>query len=133
VSVFVDTSALYALLNRTDEAHVVARRAFEGLLTDEERLLTHNYVVLETVALAQRRLGLEAVSVLRDALMAVVQQIWIDRDVHGQALAATLSAARRDVSFVDRVSFELMRRRGVRRVFAFDEHFREHGFELVGS
>ncbi len=28
MSVFVDTSALYALLNRADEAHGVARRAF---------------------------------------------------------------------------------------------------------
>jgi len=35
------------------------------------------------------------------------------------------------VSFVDRVSFEVMRRRALRRAFAFDEHFAEHGFELV--
>lgn len=88
-------------------------------------------MVLETVALTQRRLGLEAVTVLRDSLLAVVQQAWVDRDLHGQALAATLAAGRRDVSFVDRVSFELMRRRGLQRAFAFDEHFAEQGFELV--
>ena len=131
MSVFVDTSALYALLNRDDEAHAAARRSFERLLADDEPLVTHNYVVLETVALTERRLGIEAVTVLRDALLAVVRQTWIDRDLHGHALAATLAAGRRDVSFVDWVSFELMRRRAVRRAFAFDQHFAEQGFELV--
>ncbi|MEJ7797233.1 MAG: PIN domain-containing protein [Solirubrobacteraceae bacterium] len=131
MSVFVDTSALYALLDRADNVHPVARRAFERLLADEEPLLTHNYVVLETVALAQRRLGLGAVGVLRDALLAVMQLTWVDRELHGQALAATLASDRRNVSFVDRLSFELMRRRALRRAFAFDEHFAEQGFELV--
>jgi predicted nucleic acid-binding protein len=86
-------------------------------------------VVLETVALAQRRLGLHAVSALNDALLGVIQQAWVDRELHGQAVAAE----RRDVSFVDRISVELMRRRSLRRAFAFDEHFAEQGFELVGS
>lgn len=131
MTVFVDTSALYALLNRADRAHDAARRAFERLLDDEEPMLTHNYVVLETVALTQRRLGLEAVGMLRDALLAVMQQTWVDRELHGQALAAALTAGRRDVSFVDQLSFELMRRQALERAFAFDEHFAEQGFALV--
>lgn len=131
MSVFVDTSALYALLNRADQAHRAASRTFGRLLADDETLLTHNYVVVESVALTQRRLGLAAVATLRDAILAVVSQTWVDPDLHGQALAATLAAGRRDVSLVDQVSFELMRRRGLRRAFAFDEHFAQHGFELV--
>lgn len=94
-------------------------------------MLTHNYIVLETVALTQRRLGLEAVRTLRDDVLAVVQQTWIDREVHGEALATALAAGRRDVSFVDHVSFELMRRRGLRRALAFDAHFADQGFELI--
>jgi predicted nucleic acid-binding protein len=35
------------------------------------------------------------------------------------------------VSFVDWVSFEVMRRRGLRRAFAFDPDFRAAGFELA--
>ncbi len=131
MTVFVDTSALYALLNRADRAHDVARQVFERLLDDDEPMLTHNYVVLETLALTQRRLGLEAVGMLRDALLAVMQQTWVDRELHGQALAATLTAGRRDVSFVDQLSFELMRRQALERAFAFDQHFAEQGFALV--
>jgi predicted nucleic acid-binding protein len=68
---------------------------------------------------------------LRDGLLAVVAQAWVDRELHGQALAATLAAGRRDISLVDRISFELMGRRAVGRAFAFDEHFAEQGFELL--
>jgi predicted nucleic acid-binding protein len=32
---------------------------------------------------------------------------------------------------VDCVSFEVMRRLGIRRAFTLDEHFREQGFEVV--
>ena len=34
---------------------------------------------------------------------------------------------------VDRVSFAVMRRRGLTTVFSYDEHFRQEGFTLVGS
>ena len=33
--------------------------------------------------------------------------------------------------FVNCVSFEIMRQRGLRRVFAFDKHFEEQGFDVV--
>lgn len=108
-----------------------ARSTFESLLGGGAPLITHSYVVVESVAIAQRRLGLEAVAALRDGLLSIVRQVWVDRALHDEALAATLAAGRRDVSLVDRVSFELMRRRGLRRAFAFDEHFAEQGFELV--
>lgn len=86
---------------------------------------------METSALAQRRLGLDAVEALRGALVPVLTVVWVDRDLHDQALAATLAGGDRETSLVDRTSFELMRRRGITRAFAFDSHFADHGFELV--
>jgi len=122
---------LYALLSATDRAHPAARATFERLLSADETLLAHNYVLLETTALLQRRLGLDAVGALRDALAPALSVVWIDRELHAQALAATLAAGDPTISLVDRVSFELMRRRRVSRAFAFDEHFAEQGFELL--
>jgi predicted nucleic acid-binding protein len=40
-------------------------------------------------------------------------------------------AGQRDLSLVDFVSFELMRREGIRTAFTFDRHFAEQGFECV--
>lgn len=79
----------------------------------------------------QRRLGIDALRALRDDLLPVVVVEWVDPTLHDRALAATIAAALRDVSLVDRVSFELMRHLGIRRAFAFDDDFERAGFELV--
>jgi predicted nucleic acid-binding protein len=42
-----------------------------------------------------------------------------------------LAAARRKVSLVDWVSFEVMRRTGIDVAFAFDDDFRAQGFRTV--
>lgn len=89
--------------------------------------------MLESVALAQRRLGLAAVAALRDDILPVLQVGWVDRELHAEALAATIAADRPAVSLVDRVSFEFMRRRRLTRALAFDRHYAEQGFDVVAG
>lgn len=131
MSVFVDTSALYALLSRSDENHRAAAAAFPGL-RERGRLVTHNYVVVETAALVHRRLGSAAVRALLDDLLSPIEILWVDRDLHAVAQAAFLAGARRrGISLVDRVSFETMRREGVEVAFAFDPDFVSEGFAVI--
>ncbi|MBI4581568.1 MAG: hypothetical protein HY718_17855 [Planctomycetes bacterium] len=54
-----------------------------------------------------------------------------DEELHQAGMAAVLTAARRRLSLTDCVSFEVMRRRGIRQAPAFDRHFREQGFADV--
>jgi len=54
--------------------------------------------------------------------------VWVDADLHAEGTAAQLTAARRELSLVDCVSFACMRREGLTRAFHFDRHFREQGF-----
>jgi predicted nucleic acid-binding protein len=96
----------------------------------EEPLLTTSYVLVETCALAQRRLGLEAVRAIEDDLSPVLRVEWIGQHEHSLAMSALLTARRKTLSLVDCVSFVIMRRAGVRAAFAFDRHFREEGFEF---
>ena len=56
-TVFVDTSGFYALLDRTDPFHNTAKDAFQRAEQQKWRLVTTNYVVHETWALIQHRLG----------------------------------------------------------------------------
>lgn len=129
--VFVDTSALYALLDRDDAHHQEAAQAFVDLLRRRVRLHTHAYVVVESFALVQRRLGMEAARVLAHDLLGVVRVAPVDEGLHRAALTATLASGRRDVSLVDWTSFLFMRDRKIERAFAYDAHFWEQGFKPV--
>jgi predicted nucleic acid-binding protein len=133
VTVFVDTSALYATLDRRDMNHDAAAQTYSELLDGDEALLTHAYVVVEAAALVQRRLGMEAVRALLDDTLQAFELALVDETLHRAAIGAMLAAGKRDVSLVDWTSFELMRRRGVAAAFAFDDDFAEHGFTALPS
>jgi predicted nucleic acid-binding protein len=131
VSVFLDTSALYAGLDKDDANHQAAKGTWRRLLTATDRLITINYVIVETVALVQTRLGMAAVREVVADLVPVLDVEWVGPEDHAAASSALLAAGRRGLSLVDCVSFQVMRRLGVKRAFAFDRHFTEQGFELV--
>lgn len=131
MSVFIDTSALLALLNADEERHRAALATWAALTTEEAALVTSNYVVLETIAVARHRLGLDAVRALVRDVLPLIDVVFVDEPVQRAALSALLAAGRRRLSLVDCVSFEVMRDRRIRRAFAYDNHFAEHGFEKV--
>jgi predicted nucleic acid-binding protein len=133
MSVFVDTSALLAVLDADDAEHETAKATWQRLITSEEPLVASNYVLVETFALAQRRLGMEAARAFHEDICPVLDIEWVSQDLHQAGAAAALAAGRRQLSLVDCVSFELMRRTGVARVFCFDRHFQEEGFEDVAG
>jgi predicted nucleic acid-binding protein len=130
VSVFVDTSAVYALLDADDSNHERALRAGERLLGEE--LVTHSYVIVELVSLVRRRLGAEAAARLIDEVLPAIDVTDVDAALRGRALAAFRAATPSNVSLVDRTSFEFMRQRGIRRAWAMDADFAAAGFELEG-
>lgn len=131
MSVFVDTAAFYALLDSDDDNHDRARKAWEGLLGSDERLVTTNYVIVECLALVQHRLGLKALRAMSDDVLPLAEVHWIEEDLHLAGAGALLAAGRKKLSLVDCVSFEAMRRRRIRKVFTFDRHFREQGFDAI--
>jgi predicted nucleic acid-binding protein len=129
--IFVDTSALYAVLDRDDKNHLLAKGTWGTLLQEDDALIVSNYVVVETTALVQHRLGMDAVRVLCGDILPALDVHWIGEDEHRHAQNALLASDRRQVSLVDCSSFHVMRTRMVRTAFAFDPHFREQGFEVL--
>jgi predicted nucleic acid-binding protein len=125
--IFADTSAFYALADEGDPHHADARRILAALLEKEEGLLTHNYVLVESIALIQNRMGTEAALQFADGADAFEVE-WVDRALHNSALRAMKRSRRRKISFVDQVSFLLMRSRGIDKAFSFDRDFRREGF-----
>jgi predicted nucleic acid-binding protein len=129
VSLFVDTSGLFAALAVNDPHHEPAAW-FADARARAERLVTHNYVVVEIAALARSRLGDAALPALFDGLLASVRVMFVEESLHRAAVAAHLGSPSKP-SLVDQVSFRVMRDRGLRTAFAFDEDFGRAGFETV--
>ncbi len=132
MTVFVDTSALLAVLDADDEHHAEASRHWRRLIESDEPMVTTNYVLVETFAVVQRRLGMDAVRVLVRDVMPLLDVEWVSEEVHAAAVAAILAANRRGLSLVDCASFASMQRRSVTHAFAFDAHFVEQGLALPG-
>ena len=128
---FLDTSALLAVLNRDDENHEKAARIWRTLIGDEWQLTTSSYVLVETFALCQNRLGLNAAKALQNDILPVLEIVWVDAAIHQAAALAVLTAGRKKLSLVDCASFEVMRLSGITRAFAFDRHFADQGFDLL--
>jgi predicted nucleic acid-binding protein len=131
MSLFVDTSALLAFLDRDQPRHQEVLDAWEVAVRDRRVLFTSNYVLVETFALVQRRLGMEALRGLAGVLVPMLQIVWIDEQLHAAAASALFTAGRRNLSLVDCTSFESMRRLGLSQVLALDEDFARQGFELL--
>jgi uncharacterized protein len=132
VRVFVDTSALYALLNEADPNHAEAGATWRALLLDGSELVTHNYVHLEAETLVRRRLGSDAAAVLIDRLLPALTTIWIDPAAHRAAIEAW-RAGGGAISLVDQASFVVMRNAGIDVAFAFDANFDRQGFAAPRS
>ena len=129
--VFVDTSAFYALMGRSDAHYVRAAGSWRHLLEKDLRLYTSNYIIVETLALFQSRLGFKAATLWYQDVMSLAEVLWIEDLLHNLAHTLWLSLGPKKVSVVDCISFITMRHHKVQTAFAFDRHFEEQEFEIV--
>lgn len=125
---FVDTSGFFALFDADDSHHADARKQWERLLDSNADLVTTSYVLVETLALMQSRLGMDAVRMFQADVYPLLHVVWVDEDFHAQAVESLLTAGLKDLSLVDCASFAVMRSNGWNDAMAFDRHFVEQGF-----
>ena len=131
MTIFVDTSAFYAVLDGSDDNHEAARRVWSEMLERGDVPLTSNYVVVETIALLQNRIGMDAVRTFSSDVLPVTQTTWINEMAHHIALHGLLVSGRRRLSLVDCVSFHVMRETAIQTAFCFDPDFAEQGFTVL--
>ena len=129
--ILIDTSAFLALLDMNDIYHERATKKWITILDAGHVCITNNYVVLESVAVIQKRLGLQAVQELDENILEHVRTEWVDEAQHARALATVLTTNRRRLSLVDCTAFQTMLHRGIETAFTFDNHFREEGFSVI--
>jgi predicted nucleic acid-binding protein len=131
MSVFVDTSAFLALLDVHEQNHDHAQRIWIQLVEQGTPIFCTNYVLSETAALVQNRLGMNQLRVFHENVFPFLNVIWVDEALHDAGMTAVLTANRRQLSLVDCVSFAAIHQSILDSVFAFDNHFTEQGFDVL--
>lgn len=126
--VFVDTSALLALLDADDprQAEVVAAFAARR----DDALVTHGYIVAESLAVVRRRFGVEGTVTLLDDVLPPIAVLQIDPDLHDVAQRAYRSSLPSGTSFVDQVSLQVISREGISVALALDPDLSTPGVTL---
>jgi predicted nucleic acid-binding protein len=120
MSLFVDTSILYAAVDSTDSDNARAKT----ILKSGEPLVITDHILVETWMLLSRRLGRGVAErfwgKLRDGSVAIENVGPADLEAAWQIEQAWPD---QDFSIVDCTSFAVMRRLGIDRVASLDNHF----------
>jgi len=129
--IYIDTSAFYALIDRSDRFHDQAKSLWPSLLANHITLLTNNYVVNETMNLLHYRLGFAAARLWHKALLGVVDVKWVDSNIHRQGHELWMNLGRLDHSLVDCISYITMNHHQIEKAFCFKACYSEQGYTLL--
>ena len=127
--VFVDTSALVALLDADDPRNSLVRTAFAEHRDDE--LVTHGYVVAESLAVIRRRLGIEAAIALLDDVLPTIELLPVDLPLHVEAQRRYRAAMPSAISLVDRMSLALIAREQIATALVLDSDFASPDLQTI--
>lgn len=131
MKIFIDTCAFIALIDSDDDFHNLAFNLFSKASKDNADFLTSNYVMLETIFLLQKTLGLPAVKDFKKLMLPIVRIIWIDEKIHNNSLNNLIAAEKEKISLTDYSSFYILDNYNIDKVFTFDNHFKEKGYKTL--
>lgn len=130
--VLFDTSGFFALMDERDPMHA---KGIAWLETHRKRIrpVSTEWIVGETCTLlvARKRPYLVARFLNYVESSAALLLVNPDDTLLGAAKAMIRRRADQGFSFVDCISFSLMKERGVRDAFTTDTHYRKAGFRAV--
>lgn len=130
-TVFIDTSAFYALFNREDPHHEEAVSFYQQV---SFLLLTTHVVFTELLSLLTKRHGKSVGIRVGKELKASGDRLSIvhlSEDQEKRAWEVFCKFKDKDYDLVDCLSFVCMKDRGIDEALAFDRHFRQYGFRLA--
>lgn len=128
-AVIVDTSAIYALLDRSDANHSKAVDILGRLRDNGYAVVITNLILAETHALLLSKLGhTVARAWLRGQIWPVERVLPEDEE---RVVDIICSHEDKTFSYTDATTFAVAWRLGIDRAFAFDKHFPQFGLTLV--
>ncbi len=128
----MDTSAIYAFVSPDDRFHDQSKEVYTELLERGDQLYTTSYVLVESSALIQRRLGFESLKAFIDSIQGVWEILWIYQSAHEQIWKRMMARGGSRLSLVDWsvvVSAEKTRS----TIFTSDSDFAQEGLTVISA
>jgi hypothetical protein len=134
--IFIDTSAFYAINDRSDKNNPVAAKIYSDLIKKEYQFVLTDHIVSETATLLRRRLGYNQSVNFLDAIedgeaVELFKLIFSNSALSKIARDYFNKFSSDKISFTDSISFAVMNKLKIKSVFAYDNHFAEAGFTLI--
>lgn len=127
--VLVDSSAMFAAMDRRDQWHRRAVEAFSRLRLERRQAHMTNLAMAETHGLIASRMGPVVASRWLDGLTGM-QVLYHTQEDHDEVIHILRAFPLADFSYADAFSFLTMERLGIRKALTFDHHFAVYGWEL---
>lgn len=131
-AIFIDTGAWLALADMRDQYHREALQFYRALREQRRYLVTSNLVMGEAFSLIRRTGGTQVAFRFLDAVRqsAQLHKVYSTPEYEATAEKLLRQFVDQDFSFVDAVSFAIMRERDIAEAFAFNHHFLIAGYIL---
>jgi len=124
--ILVDTSAVFALLDRSDRHHPAARQILLKLKKEQHEVFLTNFLVAECYSLLLVKLGPALAREWLAGLRWPVERVTETDELRAREIVLTYHD--KNFSYTDGTSFVVMERLGISTVFTFDRHFEQYGF-----
>ena len=130
-SIFVDTSAWFALLNKKDKEHAKIKEIYQALLENNNTLIISNQVLGETFTLLRYRvknneLPFKFIELINKSIL--IKKVFVEEKIGKEALKILENYKDQKFSYVDATSFALMDKLELKYALSLDIHFAAAGF-----
>ncbi|HZM03241.1 MAG TPA: PIN domain-containing protein [Candidatus Saccharimonadales bacterium] len=131
--VFVDTSSLYSLLDRSEASHAATARIVARLARMGTKLIVSDYIITETINLANARGGHFVAARVLDLIEQSngIRLEWIGMTRFDRTKIFFRKHYDHGYSFTDCTSFVLMAELQIAQALTLDRHFIEAGFRVM--
>jgi len=132
-SVFVDTVAWLALVNKSEDLHDSARTVRDQLIQQKAKLITTDFVVVEIAnslaRLPLRGLARKLIDFIRTS--DTVELVTIAPELFEKAYQLYCARDDKEWGLTDCTSFVVMQKMRMNRAFTADRHFEQAGFTVL--
>ncbi len=131
----VDTTVFAAFINKKDKDHARAQEIFSDIRNGSiVHPISNDYILDEAVTLVRRRTGRHDLAVsVADLIMRSrdITFTYVLKDDIQRAVEEYRKGSDKDLSFTDWISVCYIRKMGMKKIIAFDQHFDQVGIERI--